>query len=217
MKTSLAPPNKPFIFDNAFSMVVDNTFNYALAPFHSSNAINEVFSTFKATIFKDLAQDDGRTRDQNIASVSGYYFNSSVIKYRSHLPSLFDACDAHSQELHEFHHAVFEGDDINAELSNDQESNSTLPISQVLYLHTMNVVEEFRHQGLGIALLNALTEGVFLPNNTVIVLKASAFFNELGDPLSAKATGSKKLAAYFRKAGFKNIRRTTSYMYKVIR
>ena len=218
METSLAPtlPTRPsFVFDNTHSMVVDNTFNYALAPLHSTNPLNEVFSTFKATIYKELESDDGRTHDQNIASAEGYYFNSSVLKNKPNLPTLADACKAHSPELHEFHQVVFTGDtdEINAELND----NHTLPISHLLYLHTIKVVTEFRHQGLGVALLNALTEGVFLPRNTAVVFKARAYFNQLGHPLSAKSPASKKLAAYARTAGFKNFRRTASYMYKIVR
>jgi GNAT superfamily N-acetyltransferase len=130
----------------------------------------------------------------------GKHFNAS------NKPHIFEILDSHSQDVHDFYNAFFQGNDLKPRFYDAAE----LFPNNVLLLTMMKIAPSFRGKGLGLELLKAVTDAPFLPSGTYIGLKPCPVSDNEDEELDEEAQriGTKKLFAYWKKAGYDRIPRT---------
>jgi len=82
--------------------------------------------------------------------------------------------------------------------------------SNLFIVERMNIDNEHRGHGVGLALMNFMLNSALLPNETVVALHPFAMGHE-SDDVKAEEIGTAKLERYWKRAGFKKLRGSHVY------
>jgi hypothetical protein len=112
---------------------------------------------------------------------------------------MFDGTGGDESECYS---ALLSGDDWNDWLVERLPDRPT----NLLLVNRIEILPGYRRRGLGLLMLQKLVSSAFVSYGTIITLKPYAVGYDLKKEKVAQALGTRKLSAYWRRAGFKKIR-----------
>jgi hypothetical protein len=152
----------------------------------------------------EYIHDDESKGERKIGEIEGHFINVDAVHRAGE--RLFDVFDARSQEAHEYFSAIF---DVHGNWTDVVLNAVDMLPSNLLVLHLMRIRTAYRGQGIGLAVMKAILHAAFIPSNTFVLILPYATGHEHGS--KAYLEGTRKLRAYWRRAGFKRLRGTEHY------
>jgi len=145
----------------------------------------------------DVPSPNLESGPRTIGRVWGHLLNVGRVK-TSHL-SVIEVMESANDAMMEFYGAVFAGDEWAQSVVDATDGLA----STLLIVHMMEIEAEHRGRGLGLRFMEALLDSTFIPSSTLVLMRPFAAGHE--DDMVAQAAATRKVAAYWKRAGFQRL------------